>query len=274
MKKEGVWGGAKELLAAADLWGVYFIVVRPGLETVQVGRGERAVWLELEAKHYECLQQNGAEENRVARKQHIKEIAEAFKFSPWETKATAEQTFVKQLDGGVGSGASSCRSLSVRPTPSHDIGLTEKKLRHLERTSGTSCAKATVQSWSVRPRSMPASLRPEASARSASVAAEGPADRRQVARRVLEQLRPPRNAESKKATRWDLNKREKAVKIQAAADRHDWMHRPVREGRGWKCETCGLQRDSVAQLLAAGGRAGPCSGRTMPPKPEVQNILL
>ena len=37
MRKDGVWGGCKELLAAAELWNLRTVVVRPGHATVLVG---------------------------------------------------------------------------------------------------------------------------------------------------------------------------------------------------------------------------------------------
>ena len=51
MRKDGVWGGSKELLAAAELWNLRIVVVR----LVLVGKGERIVWLKLESRHYEFL---------------------------------------------------------------------------------------------------------------------------------------------------------------------------------------------------------------------------
>ena len=51
MRKDGLWGGCKELFAAAELGYLRIVVVRPGLETVLVGKGERIMWLKLESRH-------------------------------------------------------------------------------------------------------------------------------------------------------------------------------------------------------------------------------
>ena len=79
MRKEGVWGGCKELLAVSQLWNLRIVVVRPGHATVLVGKGERIVWLKLEARHYEFLASDKSEEFRAARRAHIKEIEEIYK---------------------------------------------------------------------------------------------------------------------------------------------------------------------------------------------------
>ena len=47
-----MWGGCKELLAAAELWKLCIVVVRRGHATVLVGKGERIVSLKLESRHY------------------------------------------------------------------------------------------------------------------------------------------------------------------------------------------------------------------------------
>ena len=79
MRKDGLWGGCKELLAAAELWNLRIVVVRPGQATVLVSTVERIVWLELESRHYEFLASDNLEEFRAARIAHIKEIAENYK---------------------------------------------------------------------------------------------------------------------------------------------------------------------------------------------------
>ena len=43
MRKDGVWDGCKELLAAAEHWNLRIVVVRLGQATVLVGKGERIV---------------------------------------------------------------------------------------------------------------------------------------------------------------------------------------------------------------------------------------
>ena len=73
MRKDGVWSGCKELLAAAELWNLRIVVVRPGHATVLVGKGERIVWLKLESRHYEFLASDNSEEFKAARGAHIKE---------------------------------------------------------------------------------------------------------------------------------------------------------------------------------------------------------
>ena len=55
-------------------------MVRPGLETVQMGKGERIMWLKLASRHYEYLRTDQAEEFKAVRKLHLKEIAPAFKY--------------------------------------------------------------------------------------------------------------------------------------------------------------------------------------------------
>ena len=55
MRKDGVWGGCKELLAAAELWNLRIVVVRPGHATVLVGKGERI-----------CVAQAGVKTLRVS----------------------------------------------------------------------------------------------------------------------------------------------------------------------------------------------------------------
>ena len=75
MRKDVVWGGCKEVPAAAELWNLRIVVVRPGQATVLVGKGERIVWLKLESRHYELLAYDNSAEFRAARRAHIKETA-------------------------------------------------------------------------------------------------------------------------------------------------------------------------------------------------------
>ena len=79
MRKDGVWCGCKELLAAAELWKLRTAVVRPGHATVLVGKRERIVRLKLESRHYEFQVSDNSEEFRASRRAHIKEIAEIYK---------------------------------------------------------------------------------------------------------------------------------------------------------------------------------------------------
>jgi len=80
VKKPGTMMGSRELLAMAMTWGVRFVIVRPGLETVRVGAGESIIWLKLHGQHYEFLKQTRTPEFQAARKEHIKSIASAYHY--------------------------------------------------------------------------------------------------------------------------------------------------------------------------------------------------
>ena len=97
-----MWGGCKELLAAAELWNLRIVVVRPGRATVLVGEGGRIVWLKLEARHYEFWASDNSEEFKAARRALIKEIAEIFKVA-FSKLDSVEDDCVKDLDGGAPS---------------------------------------------------------------------------------------------------------------------------------------------------------------------------
>ena len=102
MRKDGVWGGCKKLLAAAELWNLCIVVVRPGHATVLVGKGERIVWLKLESRHYEFLASDNSEEFKAARRAHIKEIAEIYKVA-FSKLDCVKDDCMKDLDGGAAS---------------------------------------------------------------------------------------------------------------------------------------------------------------------------
>ena len=102
MGKDGVWGGCKELLAAAELWNLRIGVVRSGHATVLVGKGERIVWLKLESRHYEFLASDNSEEFNAARGAHIKEIADFFKVA-FSKLDCVKDYCMKDLDGGAAS---------------------------------------------------------------------------------------------------------------------------------------------------------------------------
>ena len=95
-------GGCKELLAAAELWNLRIVVVKPGHATVLVGKGERIVWLKLESRHYEFLASDNSEEFKAARRAHIKEIAEIFKVA-FSKLDCVKDDCMKDLDGGATS---------------------------------------------------------------------------------------------------------------------------------------------------------------------------
>ena len=100
MKKDGVWGGCKELLAAVELWNLRIVVVRPGRATVSVGKDERIVWLKLESRHYEFLASDNSEEFRAARRAHVKEIVDIYKVAFSKSDCWKDDC-VKDLDGGA-----------------------------------------------------------------------------------------------------------------------------------------------------------------------------
>ena len=100
MRKDGVWGGCKELLAAAELWNLRIVVVRPGHGTALVGEGERIVWLKLESRHCEFLASDNSEEFKAACRAHIKDIAEIYKIA-FSKLDSAKDDCVKDLDGGA-----------------------------------------------------------------------------------------------------------------------------------------------------------------------------
>ena len=112
-----MWGGCKELLAAAELWNLRIVVVRPGHATVLVGKGERIVWLKQESRHYEFLASDNSEEFKGSRRAHIKEIAEFFKVA-FSKLDCVKDDCMKDLDGAACWGGrsledfSSARSLS------------------------------------------------------------------------------------------------------------------------------------------------------------------
>ena len=78
-KRRNVGWLQKELLAAAELWNLGIVVVRPGHATVLVSTVERIVCLKLESRHYEVLASDNSEEFRAETRAHIKEIAEIYK---------------------------------------------------------------------------------------------------------------------------------------------------------------------------------------------------
>ena len=100
MRKDGVWGGCKELLAAVELWNLRIVVVRPGHATVLVGKGEIIEWLKLESRHCELLASDNSEEFRAARGAHIKEIAKIYKVA-FSKLDSVKDDCVKDLDGGA-----------------------------------------------------------------------------------------------------------------------------------------------------------------------------
>ena len=100
MRNDGVWGGCKELLAAANLWNLRIGVVRPGHATVLVGEGERIVWLKLESRHSEFLASD--KEFKAARGAHIKAIAEIYKVA-FSKLDCVKDDCMKDLDGGAAS---------------------------------------------------------------------------------------------------------------------------------------------------------------------------
>ena len=102
MRKEGVWGECKELLAAAELWNLRIVVVRPGHATVLVGKGARIVWLKLESRHNAFLTSDNSEEFKAARRAHMKEIAEIFKVA-FSKLDCVKDDCMKDLDGGAAS---------------------------------------------------------------------------------------------------------------------------------------------------------------------------
>ena len=83
-ERTGVWCGCKELLAAAELWNLRIVVVRPGHATELVGKGERIVWLKLELRHNEFLASDNSDEFKfkASRRADIKETAENFLSCP------------------------------------------------------------------------------------------------------------------------------------------------------------------------------------------------
>ena len=110
MTKDGVWGGCKELLAAAEPWNLRIVVVRPGHANVLVGKGERVVWRKLESRHYEFLASDNSAEFKAARRAHVKEIAEIFNVAFGKLDSVKDDC-MKDLDGGAAS--RSGRSLAV-----------------------------------------------------------------------------------------------------------------------------------------------------------------
>ena len=73
---EKAWGMGWFSRAPRSVRGVELriIVVRPGLETVQIGKGERIMWLKLASSRYEYLRADQADEFKAARKQHVKDM--------------------------------------------------------------------------------------------------------------------------------------------------------------------------------------------------------
>ena len=90
------------MLAAAELWNLRIVVVRPGQATVLVGKGERIVWLKLESRHYEFLASDNSEQFRAARGAHIKEIANIYKVAFSKLDCVKDEC-VQDLDGGDAS---------------------------------------------------------------------------------------------------------------------------------------------------------------------------
>ena len=136
---------AKELFAAAELWNLRVVVVRPGRATVLVGKGERIVWLKLAS--------DNSEEFKAARRAHMKEHAEIYKV------AFSKLDCVEDLDGGAASRgglplgeSSSARSLScscVRPN---------KKARVMcSWGTSSACSLSVGEKFSPSARGLPAS---------------------------------------------------------------------------------------------------------------------
>ena len=112
-ERNGVWGGCKELLAAAELWNLRNVVVRPG-------HGERIVWLKLESRHDEFLASDNSEEFTSARRAHIKKLPEICQVAFSKLDCVKDDR-VKDLDGGAlskWSGAASRREHEWPMVPS------------------------------------------------------------------------------------------------------------------------------------------------------------
>ena len=99
MRKQGQHAGELEILALSKAVNLTVYVVRPGLPTLQIGKGRAAVWVKLERRHCEPIVTSADVATVANRRQHCKEIHKAYK---WTTVITMKAA--GHLTGNEGRG--------------------------------------------------------------------------------------------------------------------------------------------------------------------------
>ncbi len=133
--------GELEILAAASRWNLRIAIVRPGKSTVVIGEGKSMVWVIYRNNHYEPLQSNDDPSATQARKTHVQEVDDCFKFAI--KQVGPQRTWSLRGGGRVtsrrGSHASSARSDDSGPT--YATPAASKTTRH-----NKSCASSAKSS--------------------------------------------------------------------------------------------------------------------------------
>lgn len=116
-----VLSGELEMLAITNKFKVTFLLVRPGLNTIQIGQGgEGTIWLHLAKRHFDPLIANNDPATAVARRQHAKDIDKAYR---WTSIAAMKKCGFFAVRGGgpnngnsVGPPSSRSSAKSIPPT--------------------------------------------------------------------------------------------------------------------------------------------------------------
>ena len=111
MRKQGRHAGELEILALSKATNLTVYVVRPGLPTLQIGKGRAAVWVKLERRNYEPIVTSTDVATVANRRQHCKEIHKAYK---WTTVVTMKAAGHLTGNEGRGGARSSERGSAPR----------------------------------------------------------------------------------------------------------------------------------------------------------------
>lgn len=238
--KDGAWGGEFELLAAAALWDLQAVIIRPGERTVIIGSGRQLLWLKLAGSHYEALRTPDEDTARQVRRAHIAQVPSYMRLAMRSLKSVTTKSWILQR-GGAKRASSTVSSVSARSC--RTLG------RPLSARSSVSSAMTLKPAMSVKTLSAIQRCTPR---RAASTA---PSTKSlQTIRSVSKPSVPVQPAATDRMHRYSAESTERATKFRALAKLHWWMHSPVPTPTTkypWQCAYCKVVLASLGSVRTA-----------------------